>query len=192
MKFFRAAAPGLVALAVLLCAVPAFASKAPDSADTYVSEAGEVLTDGPDTPAPAGDNSVLDDIPPDADGGSSDSVPGVSASVTCSGADVTVNLDNRSYAFVVDVGGAEAPAEEDTLDEVFVDSGTLPGFLRAMFGEYTPKTQVVTTYFDGQLLDVSTEYVPGLAGLDVEWIASVALFGMVVYCLFRLLGGMVR
>ena len=178
MKFFRRASPVLVALAVLLCTVPAFASEAPYPPDAYAPEAGEVLGGGPDISSPAGDGSVLDDTPPD--------------SVVVSGADVTVYLDDRSYTSVVDIGGGEAPIGDDIPGSAPVASGTLSGFLRAMFGEYTPRTQTVTTYFDGQLLDVSTEYVPGLAGLDVEWIASVLLFGMVVYCLFRMLGGMVR
>lgn len=187
MKFFRAAAPGLVALAVCLCAVPAFASEAPDPVAPDAPGAGEVLTDG-DIPAPDSDNPDVVN-PPAGDGGSSG---GGSYTVTCSGADVTVNLDNRTYTTVADAGGAEALVEESVPTDTPDGSGTLPGFLRAMFGPYTPKTQTVTTYFDGQPLDVSTEYVPGLAGLDVEWIASVALFGMVVYCLFRLLGGIVK
>lgn len=189
MKFFRATAPGVVALALYLCAVPAFASEAPAPADPDAPGTGEVLTDGSDTPAPDSDNPVLDDTPPDTGG---DSPAGGSYTVTCSGADVTLHLDNRTYTTVADVGGAEAPAEDPAPADTPDGSGTLPEFLRAMFGPYIPKTQTVTTYFDGQPLDVSTEYVPGLAGLDVEWIASVALFGMVVYCLFRLLGGIVK
>ena len=178
MKFFRATASALVALVIYLGIVPAFASVAPDLSGAYAPETGEILDGDPDTAFPAGDGSVLDDTPPD--------------SVVVSGADVTVYLDDRSYTSMVDVGGGDTPIGEDTPGEAPVASGTLSGFLRAMFGEYTPRTQTVTTYFDGQLLDVSTEYVPGLAGLDVEWIASVLLFGMVVYCLFRMLGGMVR
>lgn len=189
MKFFRATAPGLVALALCLCAVPAFASEAPDAPAPDASGTGEALTDGSDTPAPDGDNPDTGDIPAGDDGGGT---AGGSYTVTCSGADVTLHLDNRTYTTVADVGGAEAPAEDPAPADTPDGSGTLPSFLRAMFGTYTPKTQTVTTYFDGQPLDVSTEYVPGLAGLDVEWIASVALFGMVVYCLFRLLGGIVK
>lgn len=195
MKFFRATAPGVVALAVLLCAVPAFASEAPDTPASDEAGIGEVLTDGSNTPAPDSDNPVLDDTPPDTGGDNPAggvSTPGGSYTVTCSGADVTVNLDNRTYTTVTDAGGAETPAENPIPVEPSSGPGTLPDFLRAMFGTYTPKTQTVITYFDGQPLDVSTEYVPGLAGLDVEWIASVALFGMVVYCLFRLLGGIVK
>ena len=182
MKFFRQSSPVLVALVLLLGIVPAFAGAAPDPADAYASEAGEVLTDDLDSPASAGDNLVLDDIPSDTGG----------TTVTCSGADVTVSLDNRSYVSVVDVGGGEDVLGEDTPGMAPADTGTLPGFLRAMFGEYIPKTQTVTVYFDGQPLDVSTEYVPGVAGMDMEWIASVILFGVVVYCMFRFLGGLVR
>lgn len=189
MKFFRATAPGLVALALCLCAVPAFASEAPDAPAPDAPGTGEALTDGSDTPAPDSDNPDTGDIPAGDDGGGT---AGGSYTVTCSGADVTLHLDNRTYTTVADVDGTAAPAEDPAPADTPDGSGTLPSFLRAMFGPYTPKTQTVTTYFDGQPLDVSTEYVPGLAGLDVEWLASVALFGMVVYCLFRLLGGIVK
>ena len=180
MKFFRATSSALVALVILMVVAPVFASAAPDPADAYAPEAGEVLTDDLEPSAPSGNGFVSADI-----GGGSGSALSEPVSVTCSGSEVTVNLDDRSYTSVVDVSGADNPRKAS-------DTGTLSAFLRAMFGEYTPKTQTVTTYFDGQLLDVSTEYVPGIAGMDVEWIASVFLFGMVVYCLFRMLGGMVR
>lgn len=168
MKFFRTLAPGLVAMVLLLGIVPAFAVTASAPADTYAPETGEVLTNELDSLTPAGDNPALDDTRPDTDSG---------------GNDITVH----AYVSVVDIDGVEA-----TPGMASADSGTLPGFLRSMFGEYTPKTQTVTTYYDGELLDVSTAYVPGIAGMDVEWIASVILFGVVVYCLFRMLGGMVR
>ena len=189
MKFFRATAPGLVALAVFLCAVPAFASEVPGTPASDETGTGEVLIDGSDTSASDSDNPGTGDIPAGDDGGGAS---GGSYTVTCTGADVTVNLDNRTYTTVTDVGGVEVPVEEPALVEPSSGSGTLPDFLRAMFGTYTPKTQMVTTYYDGQPLGVSTEYVPGLAGLDMEWIASVVLFGVVVYCLFRLLGGIVK
>ena len=165
MKFFRAAAPGVVALVLCLCVVPAFASAAPDPDNADALETGEVLTDASDVPAPSGNDT---EFPPDTDRGGSD------------------------YVFVADIGGSEYPSGEDSPGSTPVSSGTLPGFLRLMFGEYTPKTQIVTTYYNGQPIDVSIEYVPGVAGMDMEWLASVILFGVVVYCLFRMLGGMVR
>lgn len=223
MKFFRASAPGLVALAVLLCCVPAFASTALDAPDADAPEAGEVLTNDSFAPSvPDNSTPAASDTVPDADSGGigADSAPAVTAPgadsggvdtdnapadtapdvgsdgvssgvsgapsvVECSGADITITLDDRAYASVTNVGGSVASASA-------ADTSTLPGLLRAMFGQYTPRTQTVTTYFDGEPLGVSTEYVPGIAGMDMEWIASVVLFGIVVYCLFRLLGGVVR
>lgn len=51
---------------------------------------------------------------------------------------------------------------------------------RALFGVYTP---VSFTLADG------TSVIPaGASGIDFEYVLSVALFALVVYCLFRLLG----
>lgn len=179
--------------------------------DSSVSDSG-----GSDLPAPDGDGPVLDDTPSDTDGNDTpvddtpsdtdgDDVPVEDAPSDADGDDAPAedtpsepvndgsnldgflsNSDNRTHTTVTDIGGGKSEYPSGDL------SGSLPEFLRAMFGEYTPKTQTVTTYLDGQVLDVSTEYVPGIAGMDMEWIASVILFGLVVFCLFRLLGGMVR
>ena len=174
MKFFRKFTPGVALLAVILLVVPVFAVDVSGSGDTDVPGDGEVLTDDLISSAPVGDEPVVDDTPPDTGGGDYDPVE---------------SAPDHSYTTVVDAAGGEAPAPDENTPGGF---GTLPAFLRAMFGEYTPRTQTVYTYFDGQLLDVSTEYVPGVAGMDMEWIASVLLFCLVVYCLFRMLGGMVR
>lgn len=51
---------------------------------------------------------------------------------------------------------------------------------RALFGVYSP---VSYTLADG------TSVVPaGAAGVDFEYVLSVCIFALVVYCLFRLLG----
>ena len=64
--------------------------------------------------------------------------------------------------------------------------------LVAIFGEYTPLTQSVTTYFaDGSVVE-SVEYVSGVAGLDWMWIAGVVLFCIVIYCIFRMIGGVLK
>ena len=64
--------------------------------------------------------------------------------------------------------------------------------LVAIFGEYTPLTQTVTTYFaDGSVVE-SVEYVSGIAGLDWMWIAGVVLFCIVIYCIFRMIGGVLK
>lgn len=66
-------------------------------------------------------------------------------------------IEEHSYTRTVDILGGT----------VFFDLSdlTMRSALTAIFGEYTPKTQTVSTYYDGQLLDTSTEYVPALP----EW-----------------------
>jgi len=64
--------------------------------------------------------------------------------------------------------------------------------LVSIFGEYTPRTQTVTTYFaDGSSIQ-SVEYVQGIAGLDWVWISGVVLFCIVIYCIFRMIGGVLK
>lgn len=79
MKFFRATAPGLVALVLCLCAVPAFASEAPDTPASDEAGIGEVLTDGSN--APDSDSPDTGDIPAGDDGGGT---AGGAYTVTCS------------------------------------------------------------------------------------------------------------
>ena len=62
----------------------------------------------------------------------------------------------------------------------------------SIFGEYTPRTQTVTTYLADGSQVVSVEVVPGLAGLDWLWLSSVGLFALFLFCLMRLLGGAVK
>ena len=66
---------------------------------------------------------------------------------------------------------------------------TIQAVLESLFGEYSPRTQTVTQYLSDGTSVESVEYVPGLAGMDWPWIASVSVFMLMLYCLFRLLGG---
>lgn len=93
-------------------------------------------------------------------------------------------IEEHSYTRTVDIFGGTVFFDLDDL--------TMRSALTAIFGEYTPKTQTVSTYYDGQLLDTSTEYVPGLAGMDMEWIAGVIVFTVLLYCLMKLLGGVFK
>lgn len=95
-----------------------------------------------------------------------------------------VIIEEHSYTRTVDV--LDSPVS------FMLDDLTMRSALVAIFGEYTPKTQSVSTYYDGQLLDTSTEYVPGLAGADMEWIAGVIVFTVMIYCLMKLLGGVFK
>ena len=93
-------------------------------------------------------------------------------------------IEEHSYTRTVDILGLPVSFSLDDL--------TMRSALAAIFGEYTPKTQTVSTYYDGQLLDTSTEYVPGVAGMDMEWIAGVIVFAVLLYCFMKLLGGVFK
>ena len=76
-------------------------------------------------------------------------------------------------------------------DSTLGDS-TLRDTLVDLFGPYTPRTESVSEFQpDGTVLTYD-RVVPGLAGLDYEWFASVGLFSLVLFCLFRLLGGVFK
>ena len=62
----------------------------------------------------------------------------------------------------------------------------------SIFGKYTPRTQTVTRHLSDGTEVTYTEYVPGLAGLDLEWLSSVAVFALVVFCVFKLIGGLLK
>lgn len=72
------------------------------------------------------------------------------------------------------------------------DAGSLPAVLAALFGEYQPRTQTVTDHLSDGSSVTYQQYVPGLAGLDYEWLASVALFALVLYCILRMVGGALK
>lgn len=68
----------------------------------------------------------------------------------------------------------------------------LSGVIADLFGTYTPKTQTVTVVASDGSTASYTEYVPGIAGMDMEWLAAVVLFALILYCIFRLAGGVFR
>lgn len=72
------------------------------------------------------------------------------------------------------------------------DEPSLSGTISALFGVYTPRTQTVIEYLPDGSSVTSTQAVPGLAGLDWPWLASVGLFALVLYCLLRMIGGLLK
>ena len=77
--------------------------------------------------------------------------------------------------------------QSDTADPVVVD------VITSVLGEYRRQTYTVEQYdSSGELIATSTEYVPGLAGLDYAWITGAILFGLVLAAGFKLLGGLIR
>lgn len=93
---------------------------------------------------------------------------------------------------VVEVPASTAPDVSVALDPPVESDNAFVSALSSLFGTYTPRTQtVVTTYEDGTTVEAQ-EPVPGLAGLDWPWLAGVALFCLVMYCLFRLVGVLLK
>jgi len=72
-------------------------------------------------------------------------------------------------------------------------STAMADVVTAVFGEYQRQTYTVTHYdSSGNVIGTSTEFVPGLAGLDYAWIAGVSLFALVLAGFLRLIGGLLR
>ena len=72
-------------------------------------------------------------------------------------------------------------------------SSVMAEVIESVLGEYQRRTYTVEQYdTEGNLIGTSTEYVPGLAGLDYAWITGAILFGVFISGIFKLLGGLMR
>lgn len=73
------------------------------------------------------------------------------------------------------------------------DDQSMKEVIVQVFGEYSPRTQTVTQYLsDGSLLGTTTEIVPGVAGMDWQWISGVALFALVLSSFLKLVGVLLK
>lgn len=72
-------------------------------------------------------------------------------------------------------------------------SSAMADVVTAVLGEYQRQTYTVQQMdSEGNVIATSTEYVPGLAGLDYPWIAGSVLFGLLLAGFLRLIGGLLR
>lgn len=206
-NFFRKISKPLVVLALVLAVFSghAFAvegdtpASAPGVADspavdsTPSTPSSDSSSDG-FAPADTSDSSP-DDLPPDDSGGWSNLPGGFGGydTFTTSGADVTVNIQRHDTLSVTSVAPdiPEVPSRF-VYSQSEPETPTLAETIRSLFGTYTPRTQTVTTYYDGQPISTEEQIVPGLAGLDYEWLTGVGMFALVTFCLFRLLGGILK
>lgn len=101
--------------------------------------------------------------------------------------EVTAEVLPAPAAYTVTSPNASEPVESETGDPVMVD------LITGVLGEYRRQTYTVEQYdSNGDLIATSTEYVPGLAGLDWAWITGAFLFALVLSASFKLLGGLIR
>lgn len=127
------------------------------------------------------------------EGDTSSPPPDVSASEAPTLSDsssITVNVEKHDTLSVASVPSDAPDSSSPAPDNA--GPPTLAGTIRSLFGPYTPRTQTITTYYDGQPIATEEQIIPGLAGLDFEWLSGVAIFALVTFCLFRLLGGVLR
>ena len=71
----------------------------------------------------------------------------------------------------------------------------LKALIVSIFGEYTPvmTTAAVTETVGNETTTTLIDTVaPGAAGVDYAWIAGVLLFGILLFCLMKLLGGVLK
>lgn len=103
--------------------------------------------------------------------------------------DALERLEANTQGDVSGVVSASLPVSD--LDPEAEEREGLAGVVSGILGIYSPRTYTTTTYIDGQTV-TATEIVPGLAGLDWPWLAGAVLFAIMLFCLFKLLGGIWR
>lgn len=155
-----------------------------DLAGNIYSLDGELLSPGT-TPAqgPDEDGTLLPDelVYPDDFPAATD--PDTLAVIAGPGSDVATD---PPVWYVEDLRPADPPAEVST---------GLKSLVTAIFGEYTPvtTTSVLSETVGTDTLQYLVETVAsGTAGVDYEWIAGVVLFAIMLYCLMKLLGGVLK
>lgn len=154
---------------------------------------------------------VEDGTEPDTDGTAETDVDPVTVeAITKEDEGVTVNVtitQPETTAAEAVVEGEETAAEDPVSVRTFsvteldvletAQSGDVSSVMAdvvvQVLGEYHPKTQTVQEIdTEGNVIATSTEYVPGLAGLDYPWIAGAFLFALFLSGIFKLLGGLMR
>lgn len=156
----------LLSLVMLLLVLPAYAEESP--APTELMETFTTQTD---------DMGITINVTvPTA------AAPAASPAPVLESQDSLARLPYTAYA--LDEAPAALPAEGEARQ--------ITAFLEELFGTYDPKTQTVTEYLaDGSSVTYQ-QYVPGVAGMDIEWLASVGLFALFLFCVMKLVGGLLK
>lgn len=72
------------------------------------------------------------------------------------------------------------------------EEGSFAQTIVDLFGEYQPRTQVVTEIMSDGSVVTHEEIVPGLAGLDWQWLSEVLIFTVFLFCVMKLIGGLFK
>lgn len=168
----------------------------PEVEDEVISDDSSILddfADGDDTGYPVG--SFIDEagnvFSPDGELLSPGTTPAAPAGT----------YDTPSTDLLAGADSTGEPAVYTVTDMRSVDDGTgsvvsgLKALIVSIFGEYEPvlTTAAVTETVDNvtttTLIDVVAD---GAAGVDFEWLSGVFLFGILLFCLMKLLGGVLK
>lgn len=165
----------LCAMALVPLACPALASDAP------LDEAASPPPVSVETTEGEKDITVNVTVVNEAASVSSDSIPDESPDVSAPAEPLPTEAPSND-GIVLKTADDTAPMGRSPL----LDS------VSALLGEYQPRTCTVSTYLpDGTVVE-TTELVPGLAGLDYTWLGGFALFALSLYCIFRMIGGLLK
>lgn len=179
-------------LMIVVISLPAFAAEEPVDPSDPETETIEETDPGAADPSLV-DNPVVEDGTTEvaADDEVTENSEEVSDSDTYTD-DGSAVLDGTGTTEVPVIQYGTQTSVRDMIPHSSDYTSSLMGAIFAVFGEYTPRTYMVTTYLDDGTAVTSTEIVPGLAGLDYNWIAGVVLFTLSLFCIFRMIGGLFR
>ena len=119
------------------------------------------------------------------------------------GVTVNVNLPTSSEPIEEPAGDESEPTVASTysvaaLNETESESVTDPeqqtmkDVVVMVLGDYSPRTQTVTQYLSDGSSETYTEIVPGVAGMDWEWISGAGLFALVLFSFLKLVGVLLK
>lgn len=145
---------------------------------SYVDEAGNVFSPNGELLSP-GTTPALN-LRPD------DSVPGDVLDTENPPADAPAENSTPVY-HVTDLRNTDNPSSTPLAG--------LKALIVSIFGEYTPvmtTTAITETVGNETTTSLVDTVAPGAAGVDYAWLAGVLLFAVLLFCLLKLLGGVLK
>jgi hypothetical protein len=94
--------------------------------------------------------------------------------VSAFAADITITEDTESTVTIGETGQETSSTVTTIYDDEWTDGGSGESLLETLFGPYTPYN------------------ADGVASVDWAWIADVVIFIVIIVCLFKILGGVLK
>ena len=127
----------------------------------------------------------------------------MTAETEVDGNNITVNVVMPDTSADADTAATKSVAEDTqasassvvtySLDDAASAAGdSMSQVVTSLFGTYSPKTQTVTEHLSDGTSVSYQQYVPGVAGLDWNWLTGVMLFSLCLWSFFRLVGGVLK